>query len=60
MTLFTDRQISQYLDKIDYRGGKVVERQELQTNREVVTLLKDTFGIQVPDSYQNFLYRQEE
>lgn len=43
-----------------YRGGKVVERRELQTNREVVTLLKEPFGIQVPDSYQNFLYRQEE
>lgn len=43
-----------------YRGGKLVERRELQTNQDVVTLLKDTFGIQVPDSYQNFLYRQEE
>lgn len=39
-----------------YRGGKVVERQELQTNEDAVKLLKDTFGIQVPDSYQNFLY----
>lgn len=43
-----------------YRGGKMVERRELQTNQEIVTLLKDTFGIQVPDSYQDFLYRQEE
>lgn len=42
-----------------YRGGKVVERQGLQTNENAVKLLKDTFGIQVPDSYQNFLYRQE-
>lgn len=42
-----------------YRGGKVVERHELQTNEDAVKLLKDTFGIQVPDSYQNFLYRQE-
>lgn len=43
-----------------YRGGKMVEWRELQTNQEIVTLLKDTFGIQVPDRYQNFLYRQEE
>lgn len=42
-----------------YRGGKVVERRELQTNEEVVKLLNDTFGIQVPDSYQNFLYPQK-
>lgn len=39
-----------------YRGGKVVERRELQTNKETVKLLNDVFSICIPAQYQNFLY----
>lgn len=39
-----------------YRGAKVIERRELKTNEEAVKMLRDLFGIEVPESYQHFLY----
>lgn len=42
-----------------YRGAKVMERKEIQTNEEAITILKNKFGIDVPHNYQNLLYLKE-
>lgn len=39
-----------------YRGVKVVERRELKTDEEAVKVLRDSFGIEVPNFYKHFLY----
>ena len=39
-----------------YQDAKVVERKELETTEEAVKLLKDIFGIEVPESYKHLLY----
>ncbi|MGN0838097.1 MAG: arylamine N-acetyltransferase [Pyramidobacter sp.] len=39
-----------------YRGARVAERRELRTDAEAAELLKNVFGIAVPESYRRFLF----
>lgn len=43
-----------------YQNAEVVKQQELQTNDEARRMLLETFGIELPDSYQILLYHQRE
>lgn len=42
------------------RRAKVVEQRELKTNEEAVSLLKEAFGIAVPETYRHFLTKGEQ
>ena len=39
-----------------YRGAKVAKRREIPTNEEAVRMLRDIFGIHVPEHYRRFFY----
>lgn len=43
-----------------YKQGKVVVREPLTEREQVVTLLKEKFGIPVPVSYQKILWNTKE